>query len=143
MPNNLTIQISFEIGTVNNRSMSMTIISNGTKIFEKNSFDQKIYRIEFATQFPSEIEFLTEGKKFDDSVVIDGQLTQDMYIKITKLVINNMPVKTWILEKCCFFGVSLDGQYHHTNYIGYNGKTTLSLKGKNLFCYFLNLLSST
>ena len=115
----------------------------GTKlIFDKSSFESNKEHIQFEVNLPVQLKFFTDRKRPDDTVMGPDQLiVSDMYIKISKLYIDNMPVKTWMLEKFLFSGKSNCEKNFTTNYIGYNGTTELRLDYTNSFDFFLDIMS--
>jgi hypothetical protein len=136
------IKLSLDIGMIDGRSMSLKI-SNGTElIIDKNSFDSNKEHVQFEVNLPICLEFVTDGKGPNDTVVgPDLSIVSDMHIKISRLSIDNMPVKTWVLEKFLFSGESISGQTFTTNYIGYNGTTKLNIDHESSFEFFLDILA--
>jgi hypothetical protein len=136
------IKILLEIGLIDSRSMSLKIFDKDNLLFHKNSFDSNKEYLQLSVDFPSQLTFVTEGKGSDDTIVgPDQAIISDMYIKIIKLSIDLMPVKSWILEKFLFSGQDLSGSKFSTNYIGYNGSTVLDLNYPNSFDFFLDIMS--
>lgn len=136
------IKLQLEIGFINGRSMSLQVFNKDSLIFDKSTFDKKKENVELELEFPTTLKIITDGKRVNDTIVsVDGVIVEDMFIKISKLSIDRMPIKTWILEKYLFSGKSQSGDTYDTNYIGYNGVTMIDLEFSNSFEFFLDALS--
>lgn len=136
------IELVLEIGSIDRRSMALMICNSSGTIFSKNSFDESQFRISFDVEFPDQLIFHTSNKNINDTIVgPNGSIEKDMYIKIVKFSIDGLSIKTWILEQKLFSGESASGDLYHTNYLGYNGKTTVDLGFTDSFRFFLDLLT--
>ena len=136
------IKLSLDIGKIDDRSMSLRIFDGTTLLFDKSLFESTKEQVQFEINLPLHLKFITDGKGPDDTIVSpDQSIVSDMYIKISKLSIDSMPVKTWMLEKFLFSGKSISGEIFATNYIGYNGTTELHIDCTNSFDFFLDIMS--
>ena len=136
------IKLSLDIGMIDKRCMSLKIFDGTILIFDKSVFESNKEKVEFEVNLPSHVKFITDGKGPDDTIVdTDQSIVSDMYIKISKLSVDSMPVKTWMLEKFLFSGKSISGEIFATNYIGYNGTTELHINYIDSFDFFLDIMS--
>jgi hypothetical protein len=124
--------ITFELGLVESRGMRITVESSGTQLQLERGQTQCTVPVEF----PGYMTVTVNGKMPTDTKVdAEGNVVQDMYVKIIDLQINGMSVdKVW-LEKAIYLKRFSDGELVNTNYLGFNGQVRIDFDKPNSFIW--------
>lgn len=134
-------EMVLSLGRVHGQAMSLQVLVNDREVLQQPPTDQDQINLTFDVELPARIEFVTQGKDVMDTVLDDrGQILQDKYIKVDRLIIDRMPVERWILESRLFEFVEDSGVIRHTNYFGSNGCARFEINTKDSFDWFLGLL---
>jgi hypothetical protein len=138
------MKLVFEIGRCHGEAMAMEVWCNGACVATFDNIKDNTIELVLDVTLPTTLEFHTRGKAPNDTVIDpEGSIVEDKYIKLIRVQYDQMPVKKWILEKHYCHGVDQTGNRYNTNYIGYNGVTTISIPESKIFQHFLELLSAT
>ena len=139
MLNIIDLTFEFEFGVLDGRSMTVEIIS-GDQTFTANTLTNTI-TVERIT-LPSQIKLAFLGKVPGRDTKVDnqGNIIADMYVKITKMLIDNLQVPTWALQKNLIY-VTDDGKSLTTSYIGFNGTMTIDIPKSTVFSFYQRLTS--
>lgn len=136
MHNILDITFDFEFGLLNNRAMKVIAL------YENNKFEAtptnpsiKINQI----KIPNKVEIEFSGKTNRDTIVdANGNILQDMYVKIIGIKLDLLKVPTWVIEKKLSYVTSKD-QTLTTSFIGFNGIMTFDMPETNIFSLYRRL----
>lgn len=141
MQNQIEVRMHLEFEQIDQKNLSVQILANNQVVHQCNNDLKQV--VEFSMDLPGTVELVTSGKGPVDTVVgPDNKILHDKHVKITKVVIDKMPIKTWILEKHVFECLPINStQSWHTNYIGHNGSTKMQIEFKSGFEFMLHLLT--
>ena len=134
--NQSTVNLIFEIGHCRGRSMSMIIV-NGNQQTNYDHIESKTLTWTSSLQFPAQIEITVSGKGSNDTIVdSDGNILEDMYIKLINIQIDHLSCDPYYLNKNIVLNTK-DGQQHVLQYWGFNGKVVLDFSQSNSFYWHL------
>lgn len=141
MQNQIKVRMHLEFEQIDQKNLSIQIIANNKTVCQCNNDLKQI--VEFCMDIPGTVEIISSGKESTDTIVGPNlEILKDKHVKISKVVIDNMPIKLWILEKHLFECRSEDGDHvWRTNYIGHNGSAKLHISCSSSFEFMLHLLS--
>lgn len=88
----------------------------------------------FAVNLPTTVNLRFTGKNQGHDTVLDqnGQIVQDLCVKIKNFYIGQIPIDWFVLNKIMRF-ISESQQEFYTNYVGFNGELILQLDHSNVF----------
>jgi hypothetical protein len=129
--------IDLTIGRFAGQAMSLLVRANTCVIYDDVSPNQTTVRLEFECDLPAQIEFNVAGKQpFDTRLDESGNIVEDKFIRVDRIIIDRMPVEPWMIEsKLIDFG----GQ--KTNYFHSNGQGIINIPNQDSFGFFLDLMS--
>jgi hypothetical protein len=132
------VALEFEFEAVNNKTMSLTILSGNQKI--EYCPDCSIVKIfEFNINLPTEILITATGKNMEsDTVLENGLIIKDKHITLASMQLDNLIVPVEYLKKCISFSTEHDQQF--TNYFGFNGSATLNFKKSDIFTQYCSFV---
>jgi hypothetical protein len=141
MQNQIEMRMHLEFEQIDQKNLSVQILANNQIVHQCNNDLKQV--VEFSMSIPGTVELVTSGKGSADTVVgPNNEILQDKHVKVTKVIVDKMPIKTWILEKHVFECFPNDrNQSWRTNYIGHNGSTRMQIESKTGFEFMLHLLS--
>lgn len=129
------------VGHFENRSMSLTIMLENQILYQCDQIFEKNLDFKFDIAPNQNLTICVDGKEKNFTKVdADGNILEDMHVKIDQVIINSMPIKKWILETKFFNFLTNDGKISTSNYFGQNGKTHIKIE-QDLLKFFLNLLT--
>lgn len=141
---NSFVDLDFELGFVQGRTMDMEVHVNGYQVYSGTNIYQKQLRLEFSMALPGLIEIKLSGKnEFDTEIDDRGNIVADKYIKLRRLIVDKMPVKTWLLENKLVVIETDNNIFKTTNYFGYNGTAIINIKQDNSLDFHLAQLTAT
>jgi len=135
MFNKCEIEIEFEFGSVNGEYMNVEIVNgnNTTVVIPENR------RYRAAITLPTRLSITTSGKNPRYHTVLrNGEIVEDMFVKITKFTIDKQPLNEIFLHKKITLS-ALDGSKHTTNYFGFNGTADIDFLEDNVFIQYVML----
>jgi hypothetical protein len=132
------LKINFLTGDLDDQTMSLIVLANEQIVFKQDKDLDKTFTVDFNIDLPGEIKLIVNGKgAFDTKVDAQGTILQDKFLKINSMLIDRMPVPTWVLASKLIQFVH-NNQVAYTNYFGYNGQGIIQLPS-NTFLLFLDL----
>ena len=137
MPQNNFI-IDLTVGRFNGQAMSLQIQTNDIIVYDNVSPGQPEVRVEFNCELPTCITFNVAGKQpFDTQLDESGNIVEDKFVRVDRMIVDRMPVETWILESKL---INFCGQ--KTNYFHTNGQASIHIPNRDSFEFFLALMSN-
>lgn len=134
--------IDMLVGRVNGDPMSITVLANGSKIYFDEKPKNNTIHLDFFCNLPTKIVFEVGNKNiYDTKLDISGNIIEDKFIKVEKMIVDRLSIPQWILESKLFRFVPNKGEIKFTNYFGANGRASMSIKESDSFDFFLELLS--
>jgi|688.fasta_scaffold265246_2 hypothetical protein len=123
------IKLDFEIGKIDNKSMTMILVhENAKKVY--SNLEEK-FTLQMSINFPTQVKLILLGKKNNDTVVDENQnVVQDKFVKLTKLEVDNLQCNNFYLKNKIKL-TTADSQVIHDNYWGSNGEVILDFNQKN------------
>jgi len=90
---------------------------------------------------PGKVQFIVSGKLPGQTEVdLQGNILSDKFIRVDRLVVNHIPLKSWALENRILDFETNNENHRLTNYFGENGTAHIVFK-KDLLLFFLNATS--
>ena len=91
------IKLDFEIGKIDNKSMTMIVVhENAKKVY--SNLEEK-FTLQMSINFPTQVKLILLGKKNNDTVVDENQnVVQDKFVKLTKLEVDNLQCNNFYLN---------------------------------------------
>jgi len=135
MLNIVDLTFNFEFGKINNRSMTVEIESNNQTVLVTNNI-AVVNRL----VLPNCIKIKFSGKVNGKDTKIDsqGNILEDMYVKLTGIKIDNLKIPDWAIQKNLWY-VTTDGNVIKTAYIGFNGIMTIDIPESTVFSFYRRL----
>lgn len=131
------LKLTFEVGTIDNRSMSLTINNQG-HISLYSNLSEGIFVYQDQIEFPCDFKIIVDGKgPLDTQVDEQGNILQDKYIKLTNIEIDRLACDPYYLYKNIVLNTK-DGQQITSNYWGFNGTIDLDFNQANSFYWGLS-----
>ena len=129
IPTQSLLKLDFEVGRVNDQSMTMVVLHNNQKkVYSK--LDEK-FSVEIAITFPTTVKLILLGKKNTDTVFDENQnVVQDKFIKLSKLTVDNLGCNALYLKTKTKL-TTVDNQIVYDNYWGSNGEVALEFDQQN------------
>jgi hypothetical protein len=129
IPTQSLLKLDFEVGRVNDQSMTMVVLHNNQKkVYSK--LDEK-FSVEIAITFPTTVKLILLGKKNTDTVFDENQnVVQDKFIKLDKLAVDNLRCNALYLKNKTKL-TTTDNQVVYDNYWGSNGEVALEFDQQN------------
>ena len=123
------IKLDFEIGKIDNKSMTMIVVhENAKKVY--SNLEEK-FTLQISINFPTQVKLILLGKKNNDTVVDENQnVVHDKFVKLTKLEVDNLQCNNFYLKNKIKL-TTADSQVIHDNYWGSNGEVILDFNQKN------------
>ena len=135
----LNIEIEFEVDDYNG-SPEMIISVNDREIYRGSEFSKGNHRISVAGPADGDktkLEITMAGKGPTDTLVVDGTISRDKFIKFNKLIINNYNV----IDDPEFFRKHFRYTDGGETYFGFWGNRTMVLEFDGPFSFWYNLIS--
>jgi hypothetical protein len=108
-------------------------------IYNSNDIKEPTLTLCFDMTLDQDLVIRVDGKRRNDTKIdADGNILQDKFIRVDRVLINRMPVAKWILESKFFQFENQQGQISTSNYFGQNGQTCVNFGG-DLLRFFLRL----
>lgn len=83
-------------------------------------------RLEFNVTLPCKISVTIDGKNMHgDTLIADGKIVQDKYVKIQGIYLARLPVKDFVLYRICQI-IDKQNNVHNTNYWHCNGQASIT-----------------
>lgn len=91
--NKVNISIEFEMGYCNGY-MNCRILNNNKEIFNIKNHNDKILTLDFATDWPTTLQFELTNKDLKEDTVVDenGNILYNKYMMLKKFAVNNLPL---------------------------------------------------
>ena len=121
----IDLDMIFEFGMCNG-AMSMDILANGQLVNRIHNNTQETLHISQKIQLPCEIKILLSGKNLEDTLVQDGKIIADKYVKLKSLSLGKIPVKEHVLFNICEVNDEL-----RDTYWGRNGTVVINFDSDN------------
>jgi hypothetical protein len=136
MHNVIDVTIDFEFGLLNNKSMKV-VVAYEKDIFEATPDNPSVKITQ--VNLPNSFEIQFSGKTNKDTIVDEnGNILQDMYVKVVGLKFDHLIVPNWIVQKKLSY-LTTSGQTLKTAYIGFNGLMKFDIPETNIFSLFRRL----
>ena len=135
--NKCNIKFKFEFGSIEQRSMNITAICNN-----KCYTVDKSGVIEFGIVLPTTIILNVSGKNYNTDTIVDadGNILQDIFVKIDSITIDNFPLNKLFLHQRITLSTDTD-QNITSSYFGFNGTAAIELKENTVFAQLLSMNS--
>lgn len=129
------LELEFEFGSCRDDYFRLQI-DNGSSVKDVDYFNPYYSSM---IELPTTVKIITSGKNHRlHTIVKDGEITEDMYVKINKLKLDGIAVSdTFVYKKLKL--ITTDNNEYITNYFGFNGICTINLNHNNMFTQFLSL----
>jgi hypothetical protein len=136
MLNIIDVTVEFEFGILDDREMSVEIISNDRTI-TASSINNIVTVKEM--RLPNQIKIKFSGKSSRDTRInSEGDIIQDMYVKIVGLKLDNLKVPDWVIQKKSSYTTE-HGKVIETAYVGFNGTMIIDIPESNIFAFYRRL----
>ncbi len=135
--NKCNIKFKFEFGSIEQRSMNVTAICNN------ECYTVDTYGImEFEIVLPTTIILNVSGKNYNTDTIVDadGNILQDIFVKIDSITIDNFPLNKIFLHQRITLRTDTD-QNITASYFGFNGTAAIELKENTVFAQLLSMNS--
>lgn len=120
--NSVDFKVLMSLGECNGFMTSRWFV-NGDYIFEKSHLSA-VDQIEFQIKLPCTITIELLGKNSStDTIINNGQIVQDKYIKIDSMWLARHPIPEHIYMKMCELDTGVDK--FTTSYFGFTGKVNI------------------
>jgi hypothetical protein len=130
--NKSNLSLTFEIGHCHGRSMNLLIQNNQYQMYY-DQIESKTLTYTAPFEFPGQVSITVSGKGANDTTVdSEGNIVEDMYIKLTNIQVDQLNCDPYYLNKNIVLQTN-DGQKHILQYWGFNGKIILDLPQSNSF----------
>jgi hypothetical protein len=137
------VTIDFSIGHLDDLSMSLYIAVEDQVIYNSSNIKEKTLTFNVDMALDQNLVIRVDGKHRNDTKIdADGNILQDKFIRVDRVLINRMPVAKWMLESKFFQFENQQGQISTSNYFGQNGQTCVNFGG-DLLRFFLRLNCKT
>ncbi len=134
---NTTIKLRLRIGRYRGQSMSLIIRANNQIVLDCNQFSTDFHDLEFQCLLPMVLEFETNGKSFEDTLVDDqGKILQDKFIVVESMSVDSIWIKRWMLG--LFENATSDIK---TNYFGQNGIARFQIPYSDIMQFWLDTVT--
>ncbi len=137
MHNIIDLTFKFEFGLLNNRHMLVEI-----------SFDDHVKKVDPTNseiilknvKLPNLIFIRFTGKITGKDTIVDnnGNIINDMYIKILEIKMDRLKIPTWVIEKKLSY-ITEFGNKINSSYIGFNGEMVINIPESNGFAFYRRL----
>lgn len=126
------LKIELEFGEFNNSTMQAKIIVNQEQFLIKDVVGKYVFLTDIS--LPNKIYFEFFGKTPGKDTAVDehGNIIKDKFIKINFISLDGLKISQKFLEEG-FKLTTEDQQEVYTNYIGFNGKSSLDFDKTNVF----------
>jgi len=140
--NNCTVEFQFEFGVIAGRHMQIAITVNSNDLYTVTPTDTLVTGTKINIELPSQIVLTFFGKNYNTDTVsdIDGNITQDIFVKILSMSIDGFQLNEKFLHQKLKL-VTVDNQEIFTAYIGFNGNITIDLSTHTVFSQYLSMNS--
>lgn len=140
--NNCTVEFQFEFSAIAGRHMQVAIIVNSNDLYTVNPTDKLVTGTKINVELPSQIVLTFFGKNHNTDTVLDsdGNITQDIFVKILSISIDGFQLNENFLHQKLKL-VTVDNQEIFTTYIGFNGNITIDLSKHTVFSQYLSMNS--
>jgi len=129
------LELEFEFGSCRDDYFRLQI-DNGSSVKDVDYFNPYYSSM---IELPKKSKIITSGKNNRlHTIVKDGEIIEDMYVKINKLKLDGIAVGNAFYYKKVKL-VTIENKEHITNYFGFNGICTIDLNHNNVFTQFLSL----
>lgn len=121
-----TVKLIFDIGVTNGSSMSLVV---GDQTF--NNLSAGRFETEILVEFPSNLKIVVDGKETNDTIVVDGEIVADKYIKLDEMYIDGIKISDNLL-----YNLELHTTRNSivtSNYWGFNGFVNLEFDCDSAF----------
>ena len=134
---NTTIKLRLRIGRYQEQSMSLIIRANNQIVLDCNQFSTDYHDLEFQCLLPMVLEFETNGKMPNDTLVDDqGQILQDKFIVVESMSVDGIWIKRWMLESRIF-----ESALGKTNYFSQNGIAKFQIPYSDTMRFWLDTVT--
>lgn len=126
------IELEFNIGEIDGKSMCMEI--------DNNVYSNLYNGFKYSTSltFPNVINITLSGKGKNDTIIDDnGNIIDDKFIQLTKLIVDGIPVDEIYLKTHIILHTD-DNMIVKSNYWGFNGKVTIEFNEPNAFLWLIH-----
>ena len=132
--NNCTVEFQFEFSAIAGRHMQVAIIVNSNDLYTVTPIDTLVTGTKINVELPSQIVLTFFGKNHNTDTVSDsdGNITQDIFVKILSMSIDGFQLNEKFLHQKLKL-VTVDNQEIFTAYIGFNGNITIDLSTHTVF----------
>ena len=135
--NKCTINFEFEFGMIDNRHMNMTIQNQDNLMHVVPHLNNKA-TASMEIALPTEIKMTFFGKNPEDTCIdSQGNITQDMYVKILKIDFDGFDLNEIFLHQKIKLHTE-HGSEITTSYVGFNGSIVLNFPESNVFTQYLS-----
>lgn len=136
------LEIEFEFGALNSSTMQVQVtVNNHTEILDPGSDTTVVFQKQI--KLPAQIQIRLSNKNMQqDTLVQDGVIVKDKYVKMNRLSLDKFDTPQNYLEKN--IKLNTDSDTHATNYFGFNGQVIIDLDQTCVFaqhCKFLREVS--
>jgi len=93
------------------------------------------------TTLPTNIELVLSNKEKNETLINNnGDIIKDKHIELRELIVDNMPIPSWILPKIC--KVVTNDHVEYTNYWGNNSTINISFNNNNSLQWHLTTIAN-
>ena len=140
--NNCTVEFQFEFSAIAGRHMQVAITVNSNDLYTVTPTDTLVTGTKINIELPSQIVLTFFGKNHNTDTVLDsdGNITQDIFVKILSISIDGFQLNEKFLHQKLKL-VTVDNQEIFTAYIGFNGNITIDLSAHTVFSQYLSMNS--
>jgi len=123
-------KVCFDIFSSNyNGSMSANLVANNKIVHTCKFFQPGINKVCINVELPTTINIITDGKDNNIDTLLDdkGNVLNDKFLKIEQMFLDHKPIDPNALYKIIKIH-TVDNQLIYSNYIGFNGVTSINLE---------------
>jgi hypothetical protein len=120
------IRFEFEFSKVNNKTMCVDVVSQHERhrLWPDSAGP---YILSTQISMPDRLHLIFSNKDLShDTILADGQIVQDLCVKVTKIWVDGISVPELVLQKILKLKLP-DGKEITSNYAGFNGEMALDL----------------
>lgn len=132
------LELEFEFGCLNSKTMQVQIrLADRVETLDPGMDTALVYQTQVT--LPAQIQIELSNKNMQqDTLIENGVIVKDKYVKLTRLSIDKFETPQIYLEKN--IKLITESATYTTNYFGFNGRVLIDLDQPNVFiqhCKFL------
>jgi hypothetical protein len=129
------IKFKFSAGKVNEQVMFLKIIAHEQILFD--STVQETFEVSAEIDFPVDVEFWISGKHPSDTIVRDGQVVEDKFIKLDSISFGPVEIESWRIPPEFLPYNNIIEKFQNT-YWSNNGQAVLSIHNEDPISWLLD-----